>query len=419
MWDPYVEMQSVVLPNGLTIYCSYWPGRTFEIMEFLVHSGSNQDLDGKEGLAHFVEHLVSANGTKPHEEIHDFFRIYGDRVNFGRTNPMATTYGFCLPADRSVLEEALTLFGGCLLGAKLTAELEKQRAIILAEFRRAFPTQKGWQNFLEREALATRDGSLGKAMSILGTETTIASMTQHDLQAFYDAHYTPSNMSVVCSGGVAFDEIVALFTSGPFAQKLPGRRTPCPEPIANVGAYTVSRKEVSLADENPNAERIAGKFITRALVPGTVSSLAAGHLKGLLINRLNEELRERAHLVYHVRVEMLFLSRQYFELKIVCDGIDPSLLNQLEEIVETTILTLKDHEVVYAREKKTQQQGRIYFDPTVEGVAKKVIQDVIHLQRVQTRQEEWMEFDAVTFTDVIQIVPYITADKRFTKIVRP
>ena len=419
MWDPYAEVQSVVLPNGLTIYCSYWPGRAFEIIECIIHSGADQDPDGKEGLAHFVEHVVVENGIEPHALTQQFFREHGDRVNFGTTEPAATKYGFCLPADRNILAEALHRFGHRLFGAELTKEIEEQRLIILAEFRKKFPSQKRWEDFLEGHALLTRDGRLWKGGNGLGTEETIQLIAQSDLQEFYDAHYTPANMSIVCSGGVPLSELVSLFEASPFAKMIPGKRTALQPIMTEVGDYSSRRKEVSVSEKNQGAGRNTCRYETHALVPGTYAWPAVLQLCDLFGDRLHQELRESHHLVYAVNVSLSRVNGTYYAIGVTCEGIALHAIERVEELVDQTIMTVSNHEAICQRQRQTARSGRIYFDPTVEGIAKGMIGDLITYQRIKTRQEDIDASDAVTFQDVLNVLPFLAPEKRWTKITRP
>lgn len=419
MWDPYAEVQIAVLPNGLTIYCSYWPGRAFEIIECIVHSGTDQNPEGKDGIAHFVEHVVVQNGIEPHAKTEAFFQTYGNRVNHGTTGPASTTYGFCLPADPSILTEALHRFGHRLMGATLTREIEEQRLVVLAEIRKKFPSKKSWKDFCENRALETRDGKFWNMRHNLGTKTSVESIQASDLQSFYDAHYTPANMSIVCSGGVSLAELVSLFEASPFAKQIPGKRTPVPSIVTDVGEYSAHRKVDRVSERNAETERTACRFETRALLPGTVSNKVIAQLRDLLAKRLFVELREKIQLTYHVNVSTLSVHNTYFELRIICEGIEVPVIEQVEEIVDRTIMTLHECEDLYLQQCHTVRSGRVYFDPTIEGIRGGIVGDVVAYQYLRTIKDEHDEFDRMTFKDVLDVVPMIHSEKRWTKITRP
>jgi predicted Zn-dependent peptidase len=75
MWDPYSQFETRVLDNGLTIHVLHGPERPGVRFVFGIHSGARHDLPGKEGTAHFMEHLVHRNGGSSLDELRDFLSL--------------------------------------------------------------------------------------------------------------------------------------------------------------------------------------------------------------------------------------------------------------------------------------------------------------------------------------------------------
>lgn len=419
MWDPYAEVQSVVLPNGLTIYCSEWPNREFEQFHFLIHSGSNQDPEDKPGIAHFVEHVVSSNSIETKVQMEEFFRPFGGRVDFGRTGSLSSKYAFMLPIDPSVIAGALHRFGHMLFGAKLEHEIEAERTIILAEFRRKYPSKRRWEDHVEETALLTHHGKLAKMEQNIGTIDSIQSITKADLQKFYDAHYTPANMSVVCVGGMSAPDVVSLFEASPFVQFIPGTRTPLPKVREDVGTYTQRRKEVLISERNPNVNRTNCKFTTKGMIPGTVHRDIVVQTLTLLEEKLTRELREIRGWVYHVDVSSVAVQRTYYVVTIFCDGVESSVIDQIEEVIDATIGSLHQHEREFHEMRQSIRAGFIYFDPSVDGIKEGIIDDLVLLQRIRTIVERRASVEAVTFQDVLDLLPFLASENRWTCITRP
>ncbi|MBI5816885.1 MAG: insulinase family protein [Candidatus Yonathbacteria bacterium] len=141
MWDPYAEFETAVLPNGLTVHAAHWSGRPWEAMGFLVHTGAEHDPIGLEGLAHFVEHMVSKNASIPYKDIKTFFVGSGGSVDLGTTGYPYTHYRFFVPADKNILAGAFSIFGHMLLSAKLERFIERERQVIVGEFHRRYPVK--------------------------------------------------------------------------------------------------------------------------------------------------------------------------------------------------------------------------------------------------------------------------------------
>ncbi|MDP3954496.1 MAG: insulinase family protein [bacterium] len=113
MWDPYAEIKHAKLPNGLSVYLGTWD-RPWVKMKMVVHAGAKDDPEGKDGVAHFVEHLVNNNidgCTK--EQVKGYLDEIGGSANFGSTSYEATSYKCSVPLEGNNLELALDILARC------------------------------------------------------------------------------------------------------------------------------------------------------------------------------------------------------------------------------------------------------------------------------------------------------------------
>ena len=201
MYDQYANFETATLSNGLTVYCLHWPERSGVRFEFVVHSGGRHDPEGKEGAAHFMEHLVSENAPVSFEELKQFFaRNSGSSPNFGVTNPNRTKYGFLSSTDEILLQTSLDYFGNMLFHASLTKEVERERQVILGELNLAFPAEYIYDLDRRMRHAAFPNTFFRRFSRVLGSKESITGITQKDVQAFYDTHYTPVNTSVIVVG---------------------------------------------------------------------------------------------------------------------------------------------------------------------------------------------------------------------------
>ncbi|MCX6736974.1 MAG: insulinase family protein, partial [Candidatus Parcubacteria bacterium] len=200
MFDPYADFKKTTLPNGLAIHALRWPNRPWEAIGILVHSGAEHDPIGFEGLAHFVEHLVSENANIPKKEMNTFFEKYGGMVDFGATGYPYAHYRFFLPALKNILAKAFSMFGHMLISAKLKNFIERERKIIINEFHCAYPAKFQFDLDMQKHRALYSDSWLGRFTRPLGNPESIGLITQKELQSYYDAHYTPANISIVGVG---------------------------------------------------------------------------------------------------------------------------------------------------------------------------------------------------------------------------
>ncbi len=139
--DPYAEFQHTELENCLSIY-HLQTDKNFTYMTFNLHSGSSSDPVGREGTAHFVEHLMGEKALIPDEAIPRFFENLGGSVMLGSTWSFMTRYSFTVPTKTDYLQSSLLLFGEMLLKGKIISGVEKHRQIILNEYKRKITVEE-------------------------------------------------------------------------------------------------------------------------------------------------------------------------------------------------------------------------------------------------------------------------------------
>ena len=209
--DPAIHMG--VLDNGM----AYWirphatpPGK----ISFWLHvgSGSVNEADGQEGIAHFLEHMAF-NGSRhfPPGHLVQYFESIG--LRFGQhqnafTGFDQTTYTLTLPnTEPDTIDKGLLFLSDVASGMSLAPEeIDKERNVILEE-KRAY---KGAQQRLMEQILpALLPGSrVGRRLPI-GLEHTLAKLQRDDFKAYYDKWYHPGKMTVLAVGDAPVETIRA------------------------------------------------------------------------------------------------------------------------------------------------------------------------------------------------------------------
>ena len=139
--DPEVMIGG--LPNGLRYYIrpNPRPARQAEL-RLVVKAGSVLEDDDQRGLAHFVEHMQFQGSRHfPGQTIDNFLASIG--LSIGSDANAVTSFddtrsSLRVPTDRpDILDQALTVLEDWAGGALFAdAAIERQRAIVLAEWRR-------------------------------------------------------------------------------------------------------------------------------------------------------------------------------------------------------------------------------------------------------------------------------------------
>jgi len=419
MWDPYAEFESATLSNGLTIHAAHWADRPWEVLGFLVHSGAEQDPVGLEGVAHFVEHLVLENARVPKKDICAFFANSGGSVKLGTTDYAGTSYRFWVPADKNFLTRALALFGHMLLLARLERFVEREREVIIGEFRQHFQHQFMYDLAARRrQALHTGD-FLARFVRPLGTAESIRRISQLDLQLYYDAHYTPANMSVVGVGGISLADLVDLLSLSPFGVEKQGARTPFPVPVADVDSPTETRHVFRVSEQlRTESPFEVGAYGTCAKIPGDANPQALRVLADMLDEMLEEEVREKRAWTYHID-SSCSRYRYFSEFSIECDALSTKALDEIEEVIDGCIDALRSSEDLFARARSCALASTSMIDVTGKGVCEDALDDLTYRQRIISLAEVTHDLASVTMNDIRELLRWLRPERRWTLITRP
>jgi zinc protease len=183
------------LPNGLRVVVVADPHASQVQVTMRYRVGSVDDPQGKEGMAHLVEHLMFQQHVGAQTV---FTRLEQDATYFnGITTLDSTTYVARASVDR--LEE-LVSFEGVRMGLRCTsiddAAFAREREVVLNELR--LRDEGSELMALVRGALYP-DGHPYRR-SDGGSEQSVGTITREEACAFADAHYAASNAALVISG---------------------------------------------------------------------------------------------------------------------------------------------------------------------------------------------------------------------------
>jgi zinc protease len=221
------------LPNGLHYIIRTHKNPEGRVGIWLhVASGSLNETDATEGLAHFLEHLAfNGSANFPPGSVVPFFQSLG--LSFGRdqnafTGFDQTTYQLALPSGgRDVVEKGMLFLSDVAMRLSLDQPLvDAERPVILEEKR----ARAGARQRVEDEVFArlAPESTMGRRLPI-GTEPTIKAITSQDFHDYYGHWYVPSNMTVIVVGdtdpAMVADVLAKQFGGGRLVP------TPAPRPV--------------------------------------------------------------------------------------------------------------------------------------------------------------------------------------------
>lgn len=170
-----------------------------------VLSGSMEETDAEQGVAHFLEHLMF-NGTTnfPPGTLVDYFQSIG--MDFGgdinaSTGFEKTVYHLILPNNKEDdLAVACKLLADYAQGALLLeSEIDKERGVILSEKRTR--DSSSYRNHVAYTEFALK-GTRYPLRFPIGKEFVLQTADRRLLKEYYDSWYRPDNMVLVLVGDV-------------------------------------------------------------------------------------------------------------------------------------------------------------------------------------------------------------------------
>ncbi len=207
-------------------------------MRLYVGSGSLDERDDQQGLAHFLEHMAfKGSENMPGDEVVKFLERLG--LAFGPdTNAFTsfdqTVYQLELPdADLSLMRQGMEIFREYAGRLTLDSEaIDKERGVILSEKR--FRNTPGFRRVQALYGFLAPDSLLVRRWPI-GTEEVIKNAPREAFADFYTDYYRPDNMMVAVVGdaqpGVAEGLIREIFADYTVEGTLPPE--PALKPISH------------------------------------------------------------------------------------------------------------------------------------------------------------------------------------------
>jgi zinc protease len=229
-----VEVSSFRLANGMEVVVI--PNNRAPVVTHMVwyRVGSADEVSGKSGIAHFLEHLMFKGTSKhPPGEFDRLIDINGGEGNAFTTRDY-TAYFQRIASDR--LELMMELEADRMQNLVLTDENVLPELDVVREERRE-RTDNDPSALLGEQIDAAMYTAHPYGKPIIGWMSEVAMLTKEDALAFYRAHYTPANAVLVVAGDTTPEQVKIL------AEKYYGvlknsftptarMRTPEPEPIA-------------------------------------------------------------------------------------------------------------------------------------------------------------------------------------------
>ena len=283
---------TTILKNGVKVISHEHKDSRTAYIEVRVKAGSKYCPPGKEGLAHFLEHMIMngsskyPSGTQVRSAVGDF----GGGIN---ASTGAESLGVWINFAREDLIKAGDIIFPLVTDPLLDREeLEGERKSILEEIAR---TQDSLKRKVSDALYSLVFSGHPLSQPTIGFPKTVEAITWEDATSFFKTHFVPSNITVVSSGGINHLEFAQLVES--HFSKIEKQKVPLYE---NFRLRFTGPKAVVLKEPSNQARVMLG-FVLEP-VSSVQDFVLTDVISGILNSpdRLRNRLRERENLAYEV-----------------------------------------------------------------------------------------------------------------------
>lgn len=303
---PIQPLHRTTLSNGIVVLVTENPTADIIAARLFLRAGSCWEQAEQAGLAHLLS-AVLTKGTETQSSLEIAEQVESLGANLS-TDSTTDYFLVSLKSVSSDFEEVLYLAADLLRSPTFPPqELELERRLTLQAIR----SQQEQPFTVAFDQLRhMMYGAHPYSLSGLGTETTVATLTQADLHTFHQTHFRPDNLIISVSGRIQPAAAIALIEKALGDWQAPA--TPRPTlhlpPIVSQPARQAIAQETQqsiimlgyLAPAVVDTSMIATSNMGNKPPDYAVLKLINTHLGNGLSSRLFVELREKRGLAYEV-----------------------------------------------------------------------------------------------------------------------
>ena len=291
MTEPPRDIQRYVLPNGLVVITEPMPHVRSISVGVWVRSGSRREPAERNGIAHFIEHMLfKGTERRTAEEIARSVDSIGGMLDAFTAKEMICVNAKMLDEH---LSRAFDVLADLVLRPRFAEDdIAKEKQVVLEEIKmdednpdylvHEIFTQNFWQNH-----------ALGKP--ILGTPETVRAFTQQALFSSYRSWFAPNNLVITAAGNLKHERLLELAEREFSGLRRSDEIASEPVPSAQARITLRSKREleqVHLCMGVPSCAMADERRFAAAVLSNV--------LGGGMSSRLFQKIRERQGLAYAV-----------------------------------------------------------------------------------------------------------------------
>ncbi|TSD64715.1 insulinase family protein [Inquilinus sp. KBS0705] len=390
-----IDHQVHTLANGIRILFKHSPSPITHCC-FVLNAGSRDELPNKEGLAHFIEHLLFKETQRRNTpQILNRLELVGADLNAYTTKEYTCIHASLL---KQHLERTVDLFEDILFHSTFPAdEMEKERGVILDEIASYLdqPEEAIQDDF---EELLFAGHPIGK--NILGTPQTVAVLNGDDIKQFIAANNNTHQMIFAVYGDYDFNKLVKLCDKyfGTVAENTSVKHREEPQLIA--GGYHVVKKPIA------QTHCILGSRAYPSSHPKKYGLLLLNNILGGMgmSNRLNLEIREKHGIAY--TIESNYTSLTDTGIFSIYFGTDAGKAEKALKLVHKELKKLREQKLgaVLLRQAKEKFIGQIALaEENRMSLIISMAKSLLDFNHIDSLEDIFAKINAVTAEDLLEI----------------
>jgi predicted Zn-dependent peptidase len=258
---PRVEFSSFTLASGLRVILSRDASVPVAAMTMIVDVGGRHEARGRSGFAHLFEHMMF-EGSKhvPKGGFDKFLESYGGDNN-ASTHEDFTFYYEEVPSN--ALPIALWLDADRIGALSVTPEATKNQIEVVKEEKRMRVDNEPYGSLLYVDMGSSTFSNWQNSHPVIGSFADLDAASLKDVRAFFEAYYSPDNITIAIVGDIDLAETRKLVERyfGPIPAK------PRPKPA-------------DISEPAPAGERVIALTDAHAKLPALAFTWKGGPARG-------------------------------------------------------------------------------------------------------------------------------------------
>jgi predicted Zn-dependent peptidase len=403
-----MDYQVYTLPNGIRLLHKHAVSPIAHCC-FIVNAGARDEAPGKDGLAHFIEHLLfKATERRNTEQILNRLELVGADLNAYTTKEYTCIHASFL---KQHLERAIDLTEDIVFHSTFPEEeLVKEKSVILDEIASYLdqPDEAIQDDF---EDILFKDHQLGR--NILGTTESVNALVKADIDHFIAQNYNTHQMVFAVLGEYDFKKLVKLAEKyfGPIKENTTAKNRTLP--AVNIAETVHFAKPIS------QTHGVIGGQAYSSLNPKKNGLLLLNNILGGMgmSSRLNLQIREKYGIAY--TIESNYSAFSDTGIFTIYFGTDTEKAERAIKLIHKELKKLRDHKLgtLQLHQAKQKFVGQIALgEENRIGLIIAMAKSLLDFGYVDSIEEIFAKINAVTADEMLATGNEIFDSSRLTTL---